>query len=144
MRRALEVTTCEASCYTDPLGIEHLTSGLSELIAHVASLHADGTDIGVRFLTKYDAVEPLLGLAHGGRTRARFSVNAEAVTRPFEGGTAALGQRLDAMGLLARAGYPVGRTIAPIMPVDGAANVLGVAVRRGRRRCPSGPSSPSS
>ncbi len=117
--RAHEGTTFEASCYTDPLGIEHLTGGLSALIEHVAGMHADGADIGLRFTTKYDAVEPLLVLDHGGRTRARFSVNAEAVTRPFEGGTALLRARLAAMGTMARAGYPVGLTVAPIMPVEG-------------------------
>lgn len=118
-KRAHEGTTFEASCYTDPLGIEHLTGSLSAAIEHIGSLYAGGADIGLRFTTKYDAVAPLLALDHRGRTRARFSVNAEAVTRPFEGGTAPLGDRLLAMGLMARAGYPVGLTIAPIMPVDG-------------------------
>lgn len=37
----------------------------------------------------------------------------------FEGGTDPVAVRLAALGRLARAGYPVGRTIAPIMPVDG-------------------------
>ena len=116
--RRHEGTTFEASCYTDPLGIEHLTGGLSAAIKHVAGMHAGGADIGLRFTTKYDAVEPLLTLDHGGRTRARFSVNAETVTRPFEGGTAPLRNRLAAMGRMAAAGYPVGLTIAPIMPVE--------------------------
>ena len=116
--RAHEGTTFEASCYTDPLGIEHLTGSLAAVIEHVARLQATGADIGLRFTTKYDAVESLLALDHGGRTRARFSVNAEAVTRPFEGGTAKLADRLTAMGRMARAGYPVGLTVAPIMPVD--------------------------
>ena len=117
--RAHEGTTFEASCYTDPLGIEHLTGSLSAAIERVAAIAADGAGIGLRFTTKYDAVEPLLTLEHGGRTRARFSVNAEAVTRPFEGGTAPLGARLAAMGRMAEAGYPVGLTVAPIMPVAG-------------------------
>ena len=37
----------------------------------------------------------------------------------FEGGTDPVAARLAALGLLARAGYPVGLTIAPIMPVAG-------------------------
>ena len=117
--RAGEGTTFEASCYTDPLGIEHLTGGLAATIEEVARLHAGGLDVGLRFTTKYDAVEQLSGLAHGGRTRARFSVNAHVVTRLFEGGTAPLGARLGAMGRMAEAGYPVGLTLAPIMPVEG-------------------------
>jgi len=61
----------------------------------------------------------LLGLDHRGRTRARFSVNALSVTRRFEGGTAALGERLAALRRCAQAGFPVGLTIAPVMPVQG-------------------------
>ena len=76
-------------------------------------------DAQLRFTTKYDGVEPLLSIAHRGRTRARFSVNAEAITRRFEGGTAKLADRLAAMGRMAEAGYPVGLTVAPIMPIEG-------------------------
>ena len=113
--RAAEGTTFEASCYTDPLGIEPMTGALSRTIGFFGRWDAD---VQLRFTTKYDGVEPLLGLAHRGRTRARFSVNALPVTRRFEGGTATLDQRLTAMGRMAEAGYPVGLTIAPIMPVE--------------------------
>ena len=118
LARAHEGTTFEASCYTDPLGIEHLTGSLSAAIERFGAWGAAGTDVGLRFTTKYDAVSGLLPLAHGGRTRARFSVNAEIVTRLFEGGTAPLPARLSAMGRMAAAGYPVGLTVAPIMPVE--------------------------
>ena len=114
--RAHEGTTFEASCYTDPLGIEPVTGALSDTIAWFGRWR---DDVQLRFTTKYDGVEPLLGLEHGGRTRARFSVNAEHVTRRFEGGTAKLEDRLAAMGRMAEAGYPVGLTIAPIMPIEG-------------------------
>ncbi len=113
--RSHEGTTFEASCYTDPLGIEHLTGGLAEAIYWFGRQE----DAGLRFTTKYDHVEPLLDLPHGGRTRIRFSVNAEPVVRRWEGGTAPLAARLTAMGRVAHAGYPVGLTIAPIMPVEG-------------------------
>ena len=113
-----EGTTFEASCYTDPLGIEHLTGSLSAAVEHVGALGRDGS-AGLRFTTKFDAVEPLLHLAHGGRTRARFSVNAEPITRRFEGGTSKLSDRLAAMGRVAEAGYPVGLTVAPIIPLEG-------------------------
>jgi spore photoproduct lyase len=112
--RAHEGTTFEASCYTDPLGIEHLTGSLARAIEHFARR----PDASLRFTTKFDAVDDLLALDHGRRTRARFSVNARAVTG-FEGGTAPLERRLGAMRAMALAGYPVGLTIAPIMPVDG-------------------------
>jgi spore photoproduct lyase len=111
--RAHEGTTFEASCYTDPLGIEHLTGSLSEAIRHFGAWDAP---VSLRATTKFAAVAPLLGLAHGRRTRLRFSVNAAAAAR-YEGGTASLRDRLAAMGALARAGYPVGLTVAPILPV---------------------------
>ncbi|KQO89960.1 MAG: radical SAM protein [Methylobacteriaceae bacterium] len=113
--RAAEGTTFEASCYTDPLGIEHLTGSLSAAIRHFGAWEAP---VQLRFTTKFAAVEPLLDLPHHGRTRIRFSVNAAAAAH-YEGGTAPLSERLSAMGAVARAGYPVGLTIAPILPVEG-------------------------
>ena len=111
--RAREGTTFEASCYTDPLGIEHLTGSLSAAIRHFGAWEAP---VQLRFTTKFAAVAPLLDLPHRRRTRIRFSVNARAATR-YEGGTASLDARLQAMRAVARAGYPVGLTIAPILPV---------------------------
>ena len=110
--RAHEGTTFEASCYTDPLGLEHLTGSLAAAIEHFGTRPA----AGLRFTTKFDAVAPLIDLPHGGRTRARFSVNAVS---GFEGGTAPVPRRLAAMRAMADAGYPVGLTIAPIMAVPG-------------------------
>jgi spore photoproduct lyase len=113
--------TFEVSCYTDPLGIEHLTGSLAACV----------TDFGqregarLRTVTKFDAVAGLVGLDHRGHTRQRFSVNAEAATGRMEGGTAPLGRRLAALRTLATpverggGGYPVGLVVAPIMPVDG-------------------------
>ena len=130
--RSHEGTTFEASCYTDPLGIEHLTGSLSKLIAHMAGVEG----AGLRFTTKFDLVDPLVGLAHGGRTRVRFSVNCEDVVRRFEGGTAGLSNRLHAMGAMARAGYPVGLTIAPIMPVEDWQEAYGDLLRRASAALP--------
>ncbi len=48
----------------------------------------------------------------------RFSVNAREIARSFEGGTASLPARWSALRKMALAGYPVGLTIAPIMPVS--------------------------
>ncbi len=114
--RASEGTTFEASCYTDPLGIEHLTGALDEAIRFFGEWEAP---VQLRWTTKFDAVGGLAKLPHNGRTRVRFSVNAAAVSRDFEGGTASVAQRLRAMGTMARVGYPVGLTVAPIMPVEG-------------------------
>lgn len=114
--RADEGTTFEASCYTDPLALEHLTGSLSATIAHVGT-HDWPAPVGLRFTTKFDDVAPLLDLPHGGSTRVRVSVNADEIARRFEGGTARLSQRIGALRALALAGYRVGLTIAPIMPI---------------------------
>lgn len=113
--RAHEGTTYEASCYTDPLGIEHLTGSLSAAIAHFGAWNADAQ---LRFTTKFDAVGGLTALAHGGRTRMRVSLNPAAFAR-FEGGTAKVAARLAAMRRMADAGYRIGLTIAPIIAADG-------------------------
>ena len=113
--RAQEGTTFEASCYADPLGVEHLTGSLSEAVRFFGKWEAP---VQLRFTSKFDGVEPLLGLAHGRRVRVRMSVNAAPLIR-FEGGTSSLTDRLHALGRLARDGYRVGLTVAPIQPLDG-------------------------
>ncbi len=124
--RAHEGTTFEASCYTDPLGIEHLTGALAESIRFFGQWDAP---VQLRFTTKFDGVSSLLPLAHNGRTRIRFSINATTVARGFEGGTATVAQRLQALRRMAQAGYPVGLTIAPIMPVENWQDEYGSLLR---------------
>jgi spore photoproduct lyase len=113
--RAHEGTTFEASCYTDPLGIEPITGSLSATIAWFGKWQADAQ---LRFTSKFADVNPLLRLPHGGRTRMRASINPRAYAR-FEGGTSPLAERLEALRLMADAGYPVGLTIAPIIAAAG-------------------------
>ena len=113
--RSGEGTTFEASCYTDPLALDHLTGSLSALIAHFG---AWDVATQLRFTSKFDAVEPLLSLAHHGRTRMRASVNPARFGR-FEGGTSPVAARLAALARMGRAGYPIGLTIAPIIAAEG-------------------------
>ncbi len=117
--RAAEGTTFEASCYTDPLGIEHITGALAEAIRFFGAWDLpEGQAAQLRFTTKYDAIEPLLDLPHNRRTRIRFSVNSRAAER-FEGGAPRMPLRLAAMRKAALAGYRIGLTVAPIMPLPG-------------------------
>jgi spore photoproduct lyase len=113
--RADEGTTYEASCYTDPLALEHLTGSLSALIAYFGGWDADAQ---LRFTSKFGAVGPLLRLDHNGRTRMRVSLNPKPYAR-FEGGTSPVAQRIAAMRRMADAGYLVGLTIAPIIAAPG-------------------------
>ena len=114
-----KATSFEVSCYTDPLGIEHLTGGLAECIRYFGT-REDGY---LRWVSKFDAVEPLLDLPHNGHTRCRVSVNALPISTRFEGGTASVAARLQALRRLALpaaaggGGYPVGVVIAPIMAI---------------------------
>ena len=114
--RVHEGTTFEASCYTDPLGIEHLTGALAESIRFFGQWQAP---VQLRWTTKFAAVSALTKVDHERRTRVRFSLNAASVSRDLEGGTANVTQRIGALAAMAHAGYPVGLTIAPIMRVDG-------------------------
>ena len=116
--RGHEGTTFELSCYTDPLGIEHVTGSLAEAVRRVgAGVYGDG--VSLRFTTKFDDVADLLAVDHQRRTRVRFSVNAPELARRFDGGTSPLAGRLAALRSLARAGYRVGLTIAPVMAYPG-------------------------
>lgn len=113
-------TTFEASCYTDPLGIEHLTGGLSKAIQHFSQMPQSQ----LRFVSKFAAVAPLLSLAHNNGTRCRISLNAPVISKRLEGGTASVPERLQALHQLALpkaqggGGYPVGVVLAPIMPIE--------------------------
>ncbi|MFP4974860.1 spore photoproduct lyase [Paenibacillus sp. CN-4] len=113
--KAPDITTFEAACTSDPLGLEHITGSLAELITFMAE-----QPLGrLRFVTKYQHVDPLLNLQHNGHTRIRFSVNADYVIRNFEPATARFEERIEAAGKVARAGYPLGFIIAPIIWHDG-------------------------
>jgi spore photoproduct lyase len=113
--RGHEGTTFELSCYTDPLALEHLTGSLAEAVGRVGSGRYG--DASIRFTTKFDDVDELLTLDHGRRTRMRVSVNSTDVADRFEGGTATVPARIQALRRMAEAGYPVGLTVAPIMPL---------------------------
>jgi len=112
-------TTYEVSCYTDPLGIEHLTGSLAECIRYFGTRQ----DAHLRWVSKFNGVDHLLDLPHNGHTRCRMSVNAAPIAQKLEGGTASVAARLQALRRLGLSrsqgggGYPIGLVIAPIMPI---------------------------
>jgi len=67
------------------------------------------------FPTKFDVVDPLLGLDHRGKTIFRMSVNPEEIIRRIELGTSPLRARIHALNAMAEAGYPVGMLLAPVI-----------------------------
>jgi len=70
------------------------------------------------FPTKFDMVEPFLGLAHKGKIIVRMSINPEEIIRKVEFGTASLDARISALNRMCDAGYKVGILIAPVVMGD--------------------------
>ncbi|MGF7048566.1 spore photoproduct lyase [Paenibacillus sp. DS2015] len=113
--RAPDITRFEAACTSDPVGLEHITGSLAELITFMAK-----EELGrLRFVTKFHHVDPLLHLEHNGHTRIRFSINSDYVIRQFEPATSHFAERIEAAGKIAHAGYPLGFIIAPIIWYEG-------------------------
>lgn len=67
------------------------------------------------FPTKFDMVNPLLDLNHRGKTIFRMSVNPQDIIHRIELGTSPLQARIRALNNVAKAGYPVGLLIAPVI-----------------------------
>ncbi|GGF86910.1 spore photoproduct lyase [Paenibacillus abyssi] len=113
--RKPEITRFEAACTSDPVGLEPITGSLKDLIEFMA-----GQEYGrLRFVTKFHHVDSLLDVKHNGRTRIRFSVNSKYVIKHFEPSTSRFEDRIEAAGKVARAGYPLGFIIAPIIWHEG-------------------------
>lgn len=113
--RAPEVTRFEASCTSDVVGIDHLTHSLKRAIEHFGK---SKTRL-LRFVTKFHHVDHLLDAEHNGKTRFRFSINANYVIKNFEPGTSPLEKRIEAAAKVAGAGYPLGFIVAPIYLHEG-------------------------
>ncbi|KZZ85238.1 spore photoproduct lyase [Bacillus sp. SJS] len=110
IERAPDITRFEASCTSDIVGVDHLTHSLKRAIEYFGQ-----SELGqLRFVTKFHHVDHLLDANHNGRTRFRFSINADYVIKNFEPGTSPLDQRIEAAVKVARAGYPLGFIVAPI------------------------------
>ncbi|MYL20689.1 spore photoproduct lyase [Halobacillus litoralis] len=108
--RAPEMTRFEASCTSDIVGVDHLTHSLKRAIEYFGE-----SEYGqLRFVTKFAHVDHLLDAKHNGRTRFRFSMNADYVIKYLEPGTSRLDDRIGAAVKVAEAGYPLGFIIAPI------------------------------
>ncbi len=113
--REPNITRFEAACTSDPVGIEHIHGALRQSIEFMAKQPYGR----LRFVTKYANVEPLLDIEHNAHTYFRFSINADYVIKSFEPGTSSFSDRIQAAGKVAKAGYPLGFIIAPIMFFEG-------------------------
>jgi spore photoproduct lyase len=82
------------------------------------------------FPTKFDGVEPLLGLDHRGKTIFRMSVNPSEIIGRIELGTSPLEARVRALNEMCAAGYPVGLLIAPVILLENWERLYGELIER--------------
>lgn len=112
--RSPEVTFFEGAATSDPLPLEPYSGALSKTI-----IFFSGQEFGrFRFVTKFTGVEPLLELEHSQHTRFRFSLNTQEVISRYEHQTPGAMERVIAAEKVAKAGYPLGFIIAPVILSD--------------------------
>lgn len=109
-----KITTFECGSITDPVALEHITGSLKKIIDFFANIE-NGR---LRVITKFDNVDSFLNLKHNKHTKFRFSINTRWVINKFEHGTSSFEERIEASRKIAKAGYPIGFIIAPIMIYD--------------------------
>jgi spore photoproduct lyase len=108
------IVSFDGSCTSDPLPVEPWTGALSRTI----SFFAEQPHGYFRLVTKFANVDGLLSIPHNNRTRIRFSINTEYVISQFERAVGSLRRRIEAATKVARASYPMGFIIGPIMLYD--------------------------
>ncbi|SES95137.1 spore photoproduct lyase [Natronincola peptidivorans] len=106
-----DTTMFEAASTGDPLAVEHITGTLKDTIEHFGKLEKGR----LRLVTKFSNVDSLLEAKHNKHTRFRFSINSRYVIKNFEHNVDSLEDRLEASEKIAKAGYPLGFIIAPII-----------------------------
>lgn len=109
--RSPEITFFEGAATSDPLPFEPYTGALNKTISFFASQEWGR----FRFVTKFTGVESLLQVHHGCHTRFRFSINTQEVIGRYEHQTPGSSERVLAAEKVARAGYPLGFIIAPVI-----------------------------
>lgn len=119
-------TMFEGSCTSDPVAVEPYSGAL----AAAARFFARSAGGRLRFVTKYDDVEGLLGIAHRGHTQIRFSLNSREAIRDWEHAVPGVAARLAAARRVRDAGYPLGFIIAPVFVRPGWEEEYGRLVGR--------------
>jgi len=91
-KRKPEITVFEGAATSDPIPVEPYTGSLKKAI----EFFAGEENSRFRFVTKFTDVDSLLDTSHRGKTRFRFSINAERVIKAHEHATPVLSARLKA------------------------------------------------
>lgn len=108
------ITTFECGSITDPIALEHFTGNLKKCVEYFG----ENQNGRLRVVTKFDNVGSFLDINHNKHTKFRFSINTDHVINRFEHNTSGIADRIEAARKLAKAGYPIGFIIAPIMIYD--------------------------
>jgi len=117
----------------DSLALDPLTALSRQLVPFFAAR----PNATLELKTKTECVDELLALEPNGRVVVSWSLNAAAVIRRDEPGTATLAERLGAARRVAEAGYRIGAHFDPLVEFDGwergyaeAVDALAAAVDR--------------
>ena len=113
--RSPETTVFEGAATSDPIPVEPYTGSLAKTVEFFG-LQEYGR---FRLVTKFTAIDTLLGIRHNGHTRFRFTLNCDEVIRKYEHRTPSAADRIAAAGKVLEAGYPLGILIAPIFVFPG-------------------------
>jgi spore photoproduct lyase len=124
-----DTTTFEGAATSDPIPTEYLTGALRKAV----EFFADQPGASFRFVTKFTEVDSLIDAHHAGRTTIRVSVNAKPVILRFEHATPDFESRIQTAARVARAGYPVGLLIAPVILFDRWEREYGEMIREAAR-----------
>lgn len=108
--RLPEITIFEGAATSDPIPVEPYTNALKNVIEYFEK-QENGR---FRFVTKYNDIDNLLNIEHGGNTEVRFSINTSYIINEYERATASCEKRIEAALKMAQSGYPVGFLIAPV------------------------------
>ncbi len=108
--RLPENTIFEGAATSDPIPVEPYTGALKASI----NFFANQKNARFRFVTKFTDIDSLLDLDHNKHTEIRFSVNTQNTISAYEHKTASADKRIEAIGKVSKAGYPVGFLIAPV------------------------------
>lgn len=113
--RKPEITYFEGAATSDPLPFEPYTGALAQTIDFFGREKFGR----FRFVTKFTEVDSLLGLSHQEHTQIRFSINTQRIIEKYEHDTPSFIERVEAAKKCARAAYPLGFLIAPVIIYEG-------------------------
>lgn len=106
--------TYDIGCNNDVSLDLHITDNALQMIRAFSN-----SNVKLSFATKTVNLEPLLSVNPNGRTRIRFSLMPESIRKRVDIRTSTIGERLEAMNVLAAHGYEIHANFSPVIIYDG-------------------------